>query len=382
MGVTQTVRAAARWRRRHDPGECGLPIRHADRDSFVSRLRWRQRLVRQRARLGRLFRPGGGSFQQAMFNATFRSDAEAVAYTYALHNDHLPDLENPVWINEKVRWQFLHHPNPLMTLAADKIAVRGYLRHRGAEIAAPALLATGSDPRRLLDLDLPDRFVLKSAKGCGHLHVADGSAPLDRGELARKAARWMEAGEHWCYTGELHYRGIASRWLVEEYLPSAHEKLEFKVHCMGGEPVFVAVITERGPAGVKQVLFDPDWNRLEFSSRGVQDDAPVPRPDELELILSEARRLSRDFLHVRVDFLKYDGRLAFSELTFASRGARFPYRPLEANEWLGRQMDLGPADALLRRGRRIAGELGWRTGATAGPAGASGDEALRAAVGA
>jgi TupA-like ATPgrasp len=338
-----------------------LPIRHADRDSFVARLRLKQRLARQRIRLARLLGLRRIPFEVAMFRATFGSDAEAVAYTYALHNDHLPDLENPVWINEKIRWQFLHHPNPLMTLAADKIAVRDYLGYQRADVSAPALLATGSDPRSLMGIDLPDRFVLKSAKGCGHVHIADGSKPLDRRALARKAAGWMQSGEHWCYTGELHYRGIPSRWLVEEYLPASREKLEFKVHCMGGEPVFIGVITERGPKGRKHVYFDPDWNRLAFSSPGVEDDTrAVPRPDDLERILSEARRLSRDFLHVRVDFLKHDGRLAFSELTFASRGARFPYLPREVNSWLGRQMDLGPADELLERGRRIARALGWR----------------------
>ena len=44
-------------------------------------------------------------------------------------------------------------------------------------------------------------------------------------------------------------------------------------------------------------------------------------------MLAEARRLSEDFLHVRVDFLKFDGRLYFSELTFANLAARQPFMP-------------------------------------------------------
>ena len=63
-----------------------------------------------------------GPSQAEIYDGTFRSDEEAVSYFYALKNDHLPDFENPTWINEKVRWQFLNQPNPLMSLAADKIA--------------------------------------------------------------------------------------------------------------------------------------------------------------------------------------------------------------------------------------------------------------------
>ena len=62
--------------------------------------------------------------------------------------------------------------------------------------------------------------------------------------------------------------------------------------------------------------------------RGFADDPrPLPRPAELPLLVSEARRLSADFMHVRVDFLKFDGRLTFSELTFSSNGARLPFTP-------------------------------------------------------
>jgi hypothetical protein len=120
-----------------------MPQAGADRNAFVARIERRRSLV---YRLGRLRRRLGGAarpLETEVYDRTFRSDAEAVAYHYARHNDHLPDLDDPVWLNEKIRWQFLHHPNPLMTLAADKIAVRDYLAFKGARIAPPALIAVG-----------------------------------------------------------------------------------------------------------------------------------------------------------------------------------------------------------------------------------------------
>ena len=85
-------------------------------------------------------------------------------------------------------------------------------------------------------------------------------------------------------------------------------------------------------------------------------------------MLEEARRLSEDFLHVRVDFLRCDGRLVFSELTFAGGAARNPFDPLPLNLMLGEMMDLSRAPELLARGRGIAAELGWPAASPA-PAG-------------
>lgn len=125
------------------------------------------------------------------------------------------------------------------------------------------------------------------------------------------------------------------------------------------------MITERrrggrpGAAGIRQVLLDPDWNRLDLRMRGVEEDpGPVARPPELDLLLAEARRLSEDFMHVRVDYLLFDDRIAFSELTFANLAARIPFEPAEWNLALGRRMDLTRAGEYLARGREIAAALG------------------------
>jgi len=120
------------------------------------------------------------------------------------------------------------------------------------------------------------------------------------------------------------------------------------------------VITGRGPNWVKHALFDLDWNRLNVREPGMIDDPlPLPRPPEFDLVLEETRLLSEDFLHVRVDFLKFGGRLTVSELTFANAGARAPFEPRQFNVELGARMDLSLAPERLERGRRIAAALGW-----------------------
>jgi hypothetical protein len=310
------------------------------------------------------------SVQALAHDVTYRSDREAVAFFYCTANDHYPDLDEPSWINEKIRWQFLNHPNPLISLAADKLEVRDYLRWKGAKIEPPRLLASGSDPAELERVDLPDRFVLKTTFASGQNQiVAEGGEDIPRAMLVEIVQRWMRY-DFWRKNGELHYRDIPKRWLVEEYVPATSEKIEYKAVCFHGEPIFFLVITERdyggarGRAGIRHAFYDPDWRRVDLGVEGIPDDPrPIPRPPELPLLISEARRLSADFMHVRVDFLKFDGRLTFSELTFSSNGARLPYTPAAMNETIGAMMDLARAPAYLELGRRTVRAMQQRLAA-------------------
>lgn len=300
-----------------------------------------------------------GERQRRVHQFTFASDAEAVAYPFARGHGRLPDFAAPTLLPEKVRWTFLHHPNPLMSLVSDKIAVRDYLALRGALIQPPDLIATGHDPEAILTLDLPERFVLKASNSCGANHVHPGPNPPDRGSLRDLLVRWRDE-DHWRRHGELFYRAIPWRFLVEEYLPSDRRRLEYKIMCFHGEPQFISAIAQRGPGGLSRSVHLPDWSAAGFGTRGLGvSPEPVPRPDQLGFLLDEARRLSADLMHVRVDILHYNDRLSFSELTLSNAAARHPIDPPEAALWLGSLIDLSRAAEYEALGRKIAADLGW-----------------------
>ncbi len=204
-----------------------MPKSGINRDQFVARIERRRKWARIMLHGRRLMLPDTRTYQEALYEATFRSDAEAISYHYARRNDHLPDLDDPVWLDEKIRWQFLNHPNPLMSYAADKIAVREYLRFKEAKIEAPSLIATGSDPEELAVADLPETFVLKSNFGSGQNHIEKPGMRTPRHELIAKVSQWM-AYDQWRQTGELHYRPIKKKWLVEEYISSTEDSIRLQ----------------------------------------------------------------------------------------------------------------------------------------------------------
>lgn len=336
-----------------------MPRRDADRNEFVKRIDRRRRWLGRGAKILNSFGLLGKPVQTVVHDAVFASDAELLSYAYARKNDHLPDLVNPVWYNEKIRWQFLNHRNPLMSLVADKIAVRDYITYRGGTIHAPELIASGWAPEDLAEIDLPEEFVLKTSFGSGQNHIERRGKRTNRATLVAKVRGWMSY-DQWRSTGEFHYRPLPKRWLVEDFVACRAGQIEYKVFCMMGEPVFILAVKERTSKGYKRNLYWPDWTPTDFHWRNFPvDPVEVPRPERLEEMLADARRYAADFLHVRVDFFQSDDRIDFSELTFASAAARVPFTPEEANARMGDTIDLSRADEFLVRGTRITADLGW-----------------------
>lgn len=340
-----------------------MPRYDTDRDAFVSRIDRRRRWLGRTAKILRGVGLMKSPLQEFVYGRAFSSDHEVISYAYGLKNDHLPDLENPRWYNEKVRWQFLNHNNPLMSLVADKIAVRDYVAYKGTVIQAPELIAFGSYPGDLAAVRLPKQFALKSSYGSGQNHIETAGKHTPRADLIAKAAAWMDY-DQWRSTGEFHYRNLPKRWLVEEFVPSSKGQLEIKLFCMMGEPVFFLVVKDRedskNPGKYRRNLYDVNWNPVDFHWRDNPPDVnPVPRPPMLDQIVADARVYAKDFMQVRVDFLQCDDRLVFSELTFASAAARIPFTPLEKNIELGDMIDLGRAQEYMEHGTELAAKLDW-----------------------
>jgi hypothetical protein len=335
-----------------------MPRHDIDRDAYVRQMERRVRWAWRTSRVKRLLTGDKTPVQAAAYDRAFRSDAEAVTYHYAARNDHLPDFDDPTWINEKVRWQFLNHPNPLMGIAADKAAVREYLTYKNAQIRAPELLAVGEGKDEFLAADLPDRFVLKSTSGWAQNRFVDGLTDAGRQELGSSIAEW-DTWDHWRVLGELHYRGIPKRWLAEQVIGPVSRITEYKFYCIMGEPQFFMYMTDRSGNDARCSLFDLQWRPTPFHWSGYPPTAerPEKRPALYEKMLAEARRLSEDFLHVRVDFLECDGQAYFSELTFAGGGARNPFLPRIQNEVFAEMMDLRRAEDYARLGRAVHSTL-------------------------
>ena len=243
------------------------------------------------------------------------------------------DLKHPKTLADKVSYLELHRQSPLAAMCTDKYAVRDYVARKGY---AQALLPLAGGPwERAEAVDfalLPDSFVLKATHGCKMNYFVPSKAELDAEKCRAEMARWLDT-TYGTYSLEPHYLTIPHRIYAEAYLGDMSGLVDYKFHCLNGEPAFVLAMSDRQADGEKAMkvtidCFDMQWNHLPVVC-GAGSEVPgagrVPKPKHFDEMTAMARKLSEDFAFVRVDLYEKDDRVIFGELTFSPATCVFPY---------------------------------------------------------
>lgn len=226
------------------------------------------------------------------------------------------DLKNPKTLSDKICWIELNTDQTLAARCTDKFAVRSYIEEKGlGDIIIPLVGGPWIDASEI-DLDaLPKQFVIKATHGCEMNYICKDIANLDCADLIRKVTLWLkEDYPRACL--EPHYRLVPHRIYAEEYLSGLDDVIDYKIHCINGEPVFILTCSNREDS-LKLNLYDLDWNPLNGIQGSKKNIAEINRPANLDRMIEVARILSSDFDFVRVDLYEQDEKVRFGELTFS-----------------------------------------------------------------
>lgn len=258
------------------------------------------------------------------------------------------NLKNPQTLSDKVSYIELHEQSPLALECADKYAVREYVRKKGlADILIPVF---GEAWNRVEDVDfdkLPNCFVLKATHGCKMNYIVLDKDKLDIEKCKQEMQKWLDT-TYGTFSVEPHYTCIPHRIYAEQYLQEANELVDYKFHCMNGQPQFVLTCSNRKSITGKAMqvtldLFDMQWKsisalvsaRAEVPGKGV-----VPKPKGFAEMVKIAQRLSEDFKFVRVDLYELEEKIYFGELTFSPACGVFPYFTKKFDTEMGRLLNI------------------------------------------
>ncbi len=277
------------------------------------------------------------------FNILYRFSPKLdLQLLFRLKMGHKLDLKNPKTYNEKIQWIKLYDKNPLMTKCCDKYAVRQYIEDRGYGHILNGLLWQGFDPEQIPFDTLPDRFVVKVTHGSTFNIICTDKSKLDRADVIKKCKKWLKAKFLPCY-GEWFYGIEKPRVIVEEYLEGDNglPLFDYKFFCFNGVPKLVYIDTWKDGEHTINA-YDEDCNLFKGVRLGYpnDDETHVEKPDSWEEMKRIAADLSKDFLHVRVDFYYTHGKIYFGELTF-TKGAGFgKIEPFSFDEKMGSWLEL------------------------------------------
>lgn len=252
-----------------------------------------------------------------------------------------PDLKNPKTFNEKLQWLKLYDRNPDHIKMVDKYEAKLILADLiGEEYIIPTYGVWNSFDE--IDFDsLPDSFVLKTTHDCGGTVICKDKATFDKDAARKFLNKHLNTNYYLAYR-EWPYKHVKPRILAEAFMvdESGTELKDYKILNCDGEPYCIQVDFDRFVSHKKN-LYDKDWNLLDFSfNYPSHPKIEIPRPDNLEEMLTLARKLAKNEAFVRTDFYSINGKTYVGEITYFPASGYGKFVPEEYDLILGNQITL------------------------------------------
>lgn len=236
--------------------------------------------------------------------------------------------ENPSNLNEIINVLSFSEDTSIWSRLTDKYLVRDYVKTLLPSDVIIPLYGVYKSVEEIDYDNLPKSFVLKCNNGCGDTIVIHDKNNIDKRHinniinenLHRKFGRM---------TAEPHYLKINPLIIAEKILqPSVGEIVDYKIFCLSGEPFCILTCSNRNikQHTVNLNLFSLNWENLNrYLSPDYRNEDIIPQPSKLADMIEYARKLSKPFKVVRVDFYEIDGHVYFGEITFTSAAGRMTY---------------------------------------------------------
>lgn len=268
------------------------------------------------------------------------SDEMFLKYSFKIRMHKKLNLKTPETYNEKLQWLKLYYRKSEYSQMVDKAEAKNVVaRIIGEKYTIPTLGIW----EKFDDIDfdnLPNQFVLKTTHGCEGIVICKDKAKLDIFS-AKKVINLSLRNNFFVYGREWPYKNVKPRIIAEKFMvdESGVELKDYKFFCFDGEPKALFIATDR-PHDTRFDFFDMGFNHLPFTNGHENTDKKLSKPQNFELMIDIAKRLSENIPHVRIDLYNINGDIYFGEFTFFHWGGMVPFVPEEWDYKFGSWINL------------------------------------------
>ena len=251
------------------------------------------------------------------------------------------DWENPKTLSEKLQCMKFseYKDNEIYTTLADKYEVRSFVKERIGEKYLNDIYGVYDDVKDIDIETLPDEFVMKTNHGCATNVLCFDKKELDWRHEKFKLKNWMKIN-YFYFDYEYQYKNIKPKIICERLMKDEINKVvvDYKFYCFNGEPLFMGIDFDRLEEH-KRNIYDMNFNLLPFSIDYNFSDRKIEKPQCFEEMIELARKLSKDFNFVRVDFYEENNKVVFGELTFTPVAGFLKFNPIELDAKFGEMIE-------------------------------------------
>lgn len=255
------------------------------------------------------------------------------------------NLKHPKKFSEKIQWLKLYDTIPLKTQLTDKVQVRDWVSEKiGTEYLKPVLQICKNFDELEFER-FSSSFIVKANHGCKwHYKVKDKEQFLSNPILIKIMKShfdgWMQQS-FFPYAGfELQYKDIEPKIIAEPLLlDNPDDKpVEIEVYCFNSKPKIIQKICYSFPRGVS--IFNEKFEHIDLKFKPdylmIQEDADT----KIKLAAALSEVLSENFKLVRVDWLIYQNKLYFNEMTFTPFSGFYDFEDKKWDYKLGDMLSL------------------------------------------
>jgi hypothetical protein len=232
-------------------------------------------------------------------------------------------LWNDMWFNVKTSAEI---DDPLRVFVSDKEHVKHYVRAVVGDDYNVPTIAVLRSPAEVDTYEFPTECCIKPTQASSHVILRRNGEPIDR----ERIKRWFSIN-YYNVGRERNYRHLKPKVIVEPLIFDSTNVEDFKIFCFNGKPRIIQVDVDRHIRHTRN-YFDTEWNELDFSIIYPRADVTVPRPANLEIMVSIARRLSARFSFVRIDLYSNGRDVLVGEITNCSENAGGFFVPADAEK--------------------------------------------------
>ena len=260
----------------------------------------------------------------------FISDKAYLQLLYYKHFKKFINFKNPQSFNEKLQWLKLYDRNPMYTTIVDKLKMKDWVQSMvGCGYTVPTLGIW--DTPEDIDFDsLPKQFVLKWNHDSGSIVICKDKDIFNKKEAIKKLQHGAKVNGFW-YGREWPYLNVPPKVFAEPYLEdcATHELRDYKVFTFNGEVKLLLIASERQKEGVdtKFDFYDMELNHVDMRNQHENAAIPPIPPKSFHVMKELAEKISKGFIHLRVDFYEVEGKVYIGELTLYHGSGLMTFAP-------------------------------------------------------
>ena len=252
----------------------------------------------------------------------------------------IPNLKNPKEFNEKLMYLKIKNYNNNKTVwqCSDKYEMRKYCMEKGVKKENfPNLIGVYDNVSQIEFDKLPNKFAAKCTHGMGFNIICEDKSKIDLKKVKKTLNNWQKT-KFGYESAEPHYTHVKPKIIIEEFSENDEGEfpVDYKFYCFNGKPELVLVCVDR-KEHYQTAFFDLNWNKLHLRNNETKKE--IEKPVSLEEMIKIAKKVSKEFPFVRVDFYEYKEKPVLGELTFTPAACLGEYTK-EASIELGSRIDL------------------------------------------